>query len=496
MATVMLTTERDRIAHLLRRFGYGASPRELNEYLPLGEKGTLRKLLDFGAPQDTDPLRFIWPYSKEEDIQPGTWRFRPWWIAQMIATDAPLRERLTLFWHDHFAVSDGKVEDGLMMLHYMKALRQDPVGKFADILRRAVTTPAFLKYLDVRMTSRTKPNENFAREVLELYTVGIGNYSETDIREASRALTGWSWLNTYYEVEGSVKDKMTMMADQGMTFSAFAVLPDLHDPTEKTILGRKNKYDGFELLNFLAERQETARFICKKLWEHFVYKDPEPKVMERLVGAYRKADGEIKPVLEEMTKLDEFWGPKAIGTRVKSPFDLITSIMRPMGQHHLWTSELKPDEPWNKPIPKQVMDEAAGVGYWLFQMGFNVLYPDDVDGWEWGTGWLSPSVMPHRTKFNGIRMFYEEKKDTWAPDAGLKPLIAEMKNHKDKDEHAFTDAFLEFFDARVSAESAQAMRNYFTQRNYKGMFENDSHAGWILSQGINLLCGSPGFNVS
>lgn len=489
-----MKSTQDRIAHLLRRYGYGASAKELSIYLPLGEAGTLERLLNFEEPKETHPLRFIWPYNKEEEIQPGTWRFKPWWISQMMMTEAPLRERLSIFWHDHFAVSDNKIEDGLMMLDYVQAIRKNPAGKFKDILKSAVTTPAFLKYLDVRMTSKARPNENFAREVLELYTVGIGHYSEQDIKECARALTGWSWLSVYYEMPGSTMDKMRNIAEHGEVYHAFAYLPNQHDAGEKTILGKKAACNGFELLDRLSVHPETSRHICRKLWEHFVYQDPEDKLIEKLAKSFTKSDGSIKEILKTMAEQPEFWSEKSVGSRVKSPFDLVAGIFRAMGQQELFRKELDPARPWNDPVPQKALESFAGMGYVMNQMGFDLLYPDDVDGWEWGTGWLSPNNMPNRTKFTGIMTFEQVEKDKWLASEGMKPTIAALKPHQQADVDTFTQKFCEFFDVKLYGESEQALRNLFEKRNYKHVSERDTHLAWVVTQGITLICATPAYS--
>lgn len=491
----MLKTPKERISHLLRRIGYGAGSRELSAYLPLGEQGTLDRLLNFGPATDSHPLRFIWPYSKEEEIQPGTWRFRPWWISQMMMSEAPLRERLTIFWHDHFAVSDGKVEDGLAMLDYMQALRKDPSGKFKDILKNVVTTPAFLKYLDVRMTSKARPNENFAREVLELYTLGIGHYTEQDIKECSRALTGWSWMNVFYEMPGTMMEKMRNLAEHGEVFHAFAYMPNLHDSSEKTILGKKGNFDGFELLDRLSVHTQTAQHLCRKLWEHFVYEEPDDRLIDRLAKPFTKSDGSIKELLNAMVQQPEFWSEKAVNSRIKSPFDLCASIFRSMGQQEVFRKELDPAKPWNDPVPQKCMESFAGMGYQMTQMGFDLLYPDDVDGWNWGKGWLSPNNMPHRTKFAGIMTWEQESKDKWVPSSGLKPTLEEMKKVQQGDIHAFVDRFCEIFDAPLNGEAAQALRDFFEKRNYKHVTEKDTHLGWLITQAISVLCATPSFQT-
>jgi uncharacterized protein (DUF1800 family) len=417
-------------------------------------------------------------------------------MGNIAATKAPLRERLAVFWHDHFAVSDAKVEDGVMMLEYIKALRENPAGKFQDTLKRMVTTAAFLKYLDVRMMTKATPNENFAREVMELYTLGIGNYTEADIKEAARALTGWSWLNVFYEIPGTQTDRMNLMAEKGQSFIAFAFMPKLHDRGEKTILGKKLQVDGDGLLEFLSDQPATARHLCRKLWEHFVYEGPEQKVIDRLAAVWRKSDGSVREVLRVMTQQDEFWSEKAQTTRVKSPFDLVMGITRALGVQDYLREEMRPDRPYTERIAQKVFDDVGAMTYFMDRMGFSMLYPEDVDGWKWGEGWLSPSVMHARTQFRGVRGFKEVKKDEYAPDVGMIPLITYLKGFKDAEVKDFSEAFLAFFDARLSPESRKTMEQFWTAKNYKALFQNDSWVGWTSTEAMGLMASTPGYQIS
>ena len=184
-------TKEERIAHLLRRFGFGASFAEMEFYSPLGEDGTIERLIEYEkVPEgfDVSPARFA------QENQQGVELLRMpavvgWWTLRMLSTQRPLQEKLTLFWHDHFAVSASKVNQPLMMLDYLNTLRAGASGKFRSLLLSVSRDPAMIRWLDNETNVKGKPNENFAREIMELFTLGIGNYTEADVQEAARAFT-------------------------------------------------------------------------------------------------------------------------------------------------------------------------------------------------------------------------------------------------------------------------------------------------------------------
>ena len=489
----MLATKEERIAHLLRRFGWGAHERDLKNFKDLTEDQAIESILSCAKDPEAPAVRFA--FREKEDATPFSGYFRGHWIYAMIAQRNPLRERLAIFWHDHFAVSDNKVEDGMMMLQYLDEIRRDPAGKFADILERVVTTPAFLKYLDVKSMIKSSPNENFARELFELYTLGIGNYIEKDIKEASRALTGWSWINTYYEFQGTNSERLKGMIKYDRPFSAYAYVPTFHDETPKTILGKTANFDGHTLLQTVAKEKRCAEFICTKLWEHFVYAGPEPGVVKALTAAYDKSGGEIRSVLRAMTKTSEFWSDKAIGKRVKSPYDLMIGLCRAQGVDNGLRDLFKPGEAVDKPVPQEVIDATGGIGYWGFQMGMDLLFPADVSGWEWGEGWISTNTMPKRVQFAGVLNWKMEKKDYYVPYYGTLPLIAYMLKANAQSADEFTKAFLTFHDANLSPESTAVIRDHFEKRNWKATLPDPRNIGWMLTEATKLMVAAPGYHL-
>ena len=327
-------TDREKIAHLYRRFGFGATPTDLDRGEEIGVDAALHRLLDYRAVDEefpVHPYEFAWRTQKDIDADPSAYSYRYWWAFRMIAGQRPAQEQLTLFWHGHFAVSDGKVEDGSMMLQYLETLRSLGDGKFVTLLKAIAKDPAMMRYLDLQRSLVGSPNENFAREVMELFTMGIGNYTEKDVKEAARAFTGWSYVNMFNEFPGKnakrLKDSLTF----NRPFSAFALMPAMHDQSPKTILGETDFFDGDRFLELLAAQPQTARHMCTKLWTYYAYADPEPEVVDRLAEVWKKTGGEIKHVLFAIARSPEFYSDKCLRRKVKSPADLCIAIARQLG---------------------------------------------------------------------------------------------------------------------------------------------------------------------
>ena len=493
----MVWTAEDRRAHLLRKLGFGATFVETERLKSLDEAKLLAGLTTRLPDADIHPFRFAYK-TGGEDAEPGSYRFRIWWAAQMLLNPNPLQERLSVFWHDHFAVSDAKVEDGLMMLDYMRAIRANPFGKFKDILRVVVTQPAFLKYLDIRIVGRKTPNENFARELLELYTLGIGNYSEQDIREVARAFTGWGYLNTYYEMEATANDKLRYMETHEQPFGVFAVFPTQMDTGEKQMLGWKGPLDGGAVLDRLAADPRTARHICGKLWEFFVYEAPEDSVLERAAGVWKKTDGDIGAVLRAFVEFPEFWTERAAKGTVKNPVDFAVGLCRAMAVDAKLSAVVKMGEPYDKPMEQEAFDQIGALVYYIGLMGMNLCYPDDVDGWKWHAAWANENTMVRRMQFRGIwtwKKVQDAPEEKYMPDTPTQAMIAYMAPMADKPSAEQVDHFLKFFDGRMSEGGKAALAKYFETANLKGGFAKEEWAGWILTEGIRLMVAAPEFHT-
>ncbi|RYG21814.1 DUF1800 domain-containing protein [bacterium] len=400
---------RDRIRHLYRRLGFGATPSEVDEAVKLGFEATRKRLVEFEKTPMTDdvsPYEFVWREKEEPDL--GTWRFGIWWALRMVTTPRPLQEKLALFWHDHFAVSENKVENGMMMLPYLRTLQEHAGGRFSNLLKAVSKEPAMMKFLDMNRQIRGVPNENFAREVMELFTLGIGNYTEEDVQAASRAFTGWGYNEIFWELPGTTESKFRDSLKFDRPFAAFYYSPAMHDPSPKKILGKTAPFDGDSLLEMLAEHPQTARYVCGKLWAYFAYDDPEPAVLNALVGTWKRTHGNITAIVDEITRRPEFYSDKCVRSRVKSPVDLIVGVARAMGLDKSLLRERAKDATELTALAKRPFDVAGEVMYHFTRTGMQILYPPDVAGWDWGTAWTSAALMAERMKFRGVALWREK----------------------------------------------------------------------------------------
>jgi uncharacterized protein (DUF1800 family) len=347
-----LDTERSRVAHLLRRAGFGSSESELDEYAALGFAGTLDRLLSFEQVDDSALEQRL------ADLQIDTSSFegaRYWWLSRMLYTRRPLQEKMALFWHNHFATASSKVRFSWLMLQQIDLFRQRGLGNFETLLQLITRDPAMLYYLDNRENRKGAPNENYAREVMELFTVGIGNYSEEDIKEAARAFTGYT----------SNRD------------SVYVFNPDDHDDGLKTLMGETKNWDADDVLATLVRHPATARFICGKLFRFFVHDQPLPSTVDRLASVFTASGFDIRAVVRDVLTDPEFLSPQAYHAQVKQPVDLVIGALKALN-----VQNLGPD------LPQMVR-----------RMGQDVLNPPDVSGWKGGVTWLNSSTLLERFNF-------------------------------------------------------------------------------------------------
>lgn len=283
-------------------------------------------------------------------------RLGQYWAQRILITERPFEEKIALFWHGHFATSDAKVRDYRKMAIQIQLFREYGVGNFRDLILSVAQDPAMLVFLDAGQNIKGNPNENFAREILELFTLGIGNYSENDIREAARAFTGWS--------NESLK---------------FVINKDLHDQNDKTFLGQTGNFDGNDIIDIVMQQDSTAQFIVEKLYRYFVAADSSPQRIKELALLFRENNYELQPLLKSMFIARDFYAAHAYGTKIKSPVDLVLSTYRKLGVKSL-------------PGVPDFHETTSSLGQKL-------LYPPNVAGWEGGRTWITPATLVERGNF-------------------------------------------------------------------------------------------------
>lgn len=344
-------TEGRRIGHLLRRAGFGASADELITYASLGFDAVVRRLVDYDrVPNDALDER-VKTLEAELDLA----RLPPIqtiWLTRMLHTARPLEEKMTLFWHDHFATANSKVARPQAMYDQNKLLRSHALGNFRELLNGIARDPAMLRWLDSNSNRRQSPNENFARELMELFTMGVGNYTETDVREAARAFTGWFFVR-----------------DSGFVFNR-----NQHDFGEKTFLGRRGTWDGGDIIDIILEQPGTAEFVARKLFVFLVHDHPGPSTVSRLADGFRRTDYNVRELVRSILTSPEFSSTEAYHATVRSPAEWLVGSMKALA-----VAELPPNAPGG-----------------LRRMGMDLFNPPDVNGWTWGSGWIGSATLLER----------------------------------------------------------------------------------------------------
>ena len=361
--------------HLLSRTGFGPTAADVRTFASLSRDEGVDRVLAATRTRvtavtpppawtaETGPLRpaaAAAPEERRDFARRQALRvaeLRAWWVQEMLATPSPLTERLTLFWHNHFVSSQQKVRVARLMYAQNALYRSEALGNFATLLHAAAKDPAMVVYLDSAQNRKGAPNENFAREVMELFTLGQGHYGEQDVKEAARAFTGWS-----------------LDRDTG----TFLFRPRLHDDGDKTVLGRTGRFDGDAVLDVLLARPETAELVVGKLWQELVSPVPDAREVARIARAFRAANYEIIVPVRELLRSAAFWAPAQRGALVKSPVDLVVGALRQLDQS-----------------PADTRPYALAVA----GMGQNLFAPPNVRGWPGGDAWINSNTLLARKQF-------------------------------------------------------------------------------------------------
>jgi|688.fasta_scaffold229477_2 uncharacterized protein (DUF1800 family) len=491
-------TEREKIAHLLRRFGFGASVQELESYATLGFDATLRRIVDY-KPEPDSVHPFRWFQTKAGETEIGTYRLKMWWAYIMVTTRTPLREKMALFWHDHFAIHEDDAGDPLMVLEYLQVLRSDPLGLFPALLQKVPKSPAFMEMLTMRGSFKGAPNENFARELLELYTLGIGHYTEKDVQEAARAFTGWSYESLYYRSRWNDMERLKATSDSGMPLASYGFFESYFDAGSKTILGEAKAFKGEDVLAKTALHLKTAEHLTGKLWEYFAGTTPDPKVLATLASEYLKTKGDIRAVLMMIARHPGFYSQEVIRAKIKNPIEHHVGIVRAMDSVSWLPAKVGINKPWNEPIPREVQDQIGGLAYHFAQSGMNLLAAPTVAGWDWGEAWINSNSMLWRAKFEGIYTWEPKDKERkkWGPASGGDAFVSAIKAMGPQNVEGIALALQIFFDVKLDDQAKQALINHL---NSHGGYEpcKSGNDGWFFGQlweAFKLLKVAPAFHV-
>lgn len=338
--------------HLFRRAAFGGTWRELQQALQDGPEKTVDHLLA-GGDKKEEFYRGVETSAEALLNSPNAVNLSAWWLHTMIHTPHPVLEKTTLFWHNHFATSAAKVDDPRLILQQHRLMKKYALVRFEPMLAEMAKDPAMLLWLDSASNKKLHPNENFAREVMELFSLGLGAYTEKDIQEAARAFTGW-------EVR---QNKFRFNQHQ-------------HDVGMKTVLGRTGAFNGDDIIPILLEQPAAGRFLTKKLFASLVSESDAPSaaLIEPLAMEFRRHDYDMSWLLKTIFRSNLFYSPLAVRQRIKSPVEYAIGLLRSLGGS----------------------SNAFALAQDLLQMGQGVFFPPNVKGWDGGREWINSSTLVSR----------------------------------------------------------------------------------------------------
>jgi uncharacterized protein (DUF1800 family) len=405
------TSERSRVAHLLRRAGFGSTEGELSTYAALGFQGALDRLLNYDLVDDSAVEQQV---ANMQIDRRNVELARLSWMTRMLYTQRPLQEKMVLFWHTHFATASSKVRGADIMLQQIQLFRNNALTNFESLLQQVTRDPAMLIWLDNNQNRKGRPNENYAREVMELFTLGIGNYTDNDVKEAARAFTGYT----------------SNRAGQ------FVFNPDQHDDDDKTFLGVTQNWDANDVLATLVRHPATARFLTTKLFRFFVYDNPDPATIDRLADTYTNSGFDIRAVVRDIFSGPEFLSEQAFRGNVKQPVELVIGSLKSLN-----VQTIGPD------LPQATR-----------RMGQDLLNPPDVSGWKGGDNWISATTLLER--FN----FADRLATTRAPD---QPYFVDVAGQIDQHNLRTTPDIVDYYldllvDGSATPEARQALISFLS----------------------------------
>ncbi|MGI8424426.1 MAG: DUF1800 domain-containing protein [Chloroflexota bacterium] len=414
-----LRGRRAQISHLLRRAAFGADAETLDEYEALGVNGAVERLLSVSDTEDELDRRIRalgLDLKRLGDLQ-------RWWLMRMTYSEHPLREKMVLFWHG--LLTSGSAKVGLpnptpqnpnppqYLLNQHTFFRAHALDTYPAILGGIAKDPAMMVWLDAQTNNKNKPNENFARELLELFTVGIGNFTESDVRDVARAFTGRALENGVY---------------------AFRIAN--HDTGQKSVLGKRGILRSEDVLALLVDHPKTAERLSRRLWEYFAYRDPTPKDLQPLVTAYVATGGSVKEMLRALFTSEAFYSPRAYRALVKGPADFVVGTLRAL----------------------KATTTAANLPGVTTRMGQALFNPPNVAGWPGGIDWLNTTTWIERTNFTNHVVTARNDANTTAPQFSLL-----LEKHGLRTPEQILDFFADtLLDGQISAHMRRTLLAYLT----------------------------------
>ena len=361
-------TDLQLMAHLYRRAGFGATRDELEAAVARGYEAVVEELLhpERQPDLDLDLIYRFYPDMKEEREIDLT---QAYWVYRMINSSRQLEEKMALFWHSLFATAFNKANHAQMVHRQVNMFRQHCLGNFRTLLVELSKDPAMIFWLDNQENTKDVHNENYGRELLELFAMGIGNYTEDDVKECARAFTGWSIKN------------LLNIGPYGRNVWEFEFRPEEHDFQEKTFLGHKGNFDGADIINIVVPHPATAQFIARRLYLFFVSDKPDEAAIEELARVFQESDADIRTVMRALLLSDAFRSSKNYLAKVKAPAEHVVGIAKLVGTFRFPSFG--------------IVELSQECRY----MGQDLMNPPSVEGWHVGKEWIDTGILVERVNF-------------------------------------------------------------------------------------------------
>ncbi len=444
------------MAHLLRRAGFGASRQEVERYAAQGYEATVEELLH---PEDAPPALededLIRRYHIDQNSLIYVESCQAYWLYRMINTRRPLEEKLALFWHHIFATGYTKLNQPKAILKQVEMFRRHGLGSFRNLLVHVSRDPAMIFWLDNKDNHKDAVNENYGREILELFSMGVGNYTEDDVRQCSRAFTGWTIRNAPLHASRVSRDSVW---PYGRLDWQFEYLLDDHDNGEKAFLGEQGNFDGEDVIDIICANPATARFLARHLYNFFVQDEAQvpawqtvpprdPDAVNRLAAELIQNEYDMRSTLRMLFNSDFFLN-SAFG-RVKSPVEMVVGSARLSGSFD---------------FPEV---EDINLGYQSNFMGQRILDPPSVEGWHTGTEWINTAGLVNRINF-AVDLFSNQDKQ------GVRYIIDSIRILGTLSPERFVDACLDLLGGIVPSERTRRELDEHASLNGNLSFDTES----------------------
>jgi uncharacterized protein (DUF1800 family) len=401
-----------KVGHLYRRAGFGANWSELQQGLKDGPAKTIDRVLKPSPGLEAHDKQ-LEQMARHVVAQGDETQLRAWWLFAVLTSPFPLREKMTLCWHNHFATSNAKVNSLRFMLGQNELMRRHALGNFAKMLQEMSKDPAMMVWLDTNLSKKGQPNENYSRELMELFSLGIGNYTEDDVREGARAFTGWELKNGQFHFNRSQ-----------------------HDAGEKNYLGRKGKFGGEDIVKVCLEQPACSTFVTGKFYRQFISENEPPtrELLAPLAARFRDSGYDIAGIVSTMIRSNLFFSEHAYRARVKSPTDFAVGIVRAL-EGRMGT---------------------IALAQALENLGQKLFAPPSVKGWDGGPAWINSTTLLHRQNLALALTSTEDNRFGRRID----PAVLAKKNGKEDDEEVVEFFVQLFLQGDLSADARANLSDY------------------------------------